>query len=416
MKSKKMWVVGGLVGACLGLSSGAALADVTFEGTWPADAKVSLHLANAKPSDAVREVAKAAGWSVVLRGDVDHGRTVSLDVEGAAPKDVLESVLEEGTFTAKRRGEGGKILEIAPLGGPPAVSAAASEERARRGSDRAVFGQSLRVEKGETVGDVSVTGGSVDVFGTVDGDLVVTGGSATIHDGGRVTGDALGVGGGIRVESGGRIDGDGKVIGGVLWREDGGVVGGDVSSVASAAASPDVEAQLTTWQRWTKKVSGVFSNFAFLFVVGALFVAAAPERMRRLRAAFAEKPVASVAYGLLGSLAFLVGFIVLCVTVIGIPFALVLALLGTFALAFALSATLSAVGAAVSGHRTKNAYAHLAVGSAMFALCALVPWLGAWLQFGAIAASIGTLVSTRLAGLWLRKGPAAVPASDVPYR
>lgn len=84
-----------------------------IEGAWPEDAtKISLHLPNASQSDAVREVAKKAGWSVVLRGDFDCGRTVSLDVEDAAPKDVLESILEEGSFVAKRRGEGGEFLEV----------------------------------------------------------------------------------------------------------------------------------------------------------------------------------------------------------------------------------------------------------------------------------------------------------------
>lgn len=438
MKSKKTWIVGSLVGACLGLLSGTALADVEIEGAWPDDApKISLHLANAAPSDAVREVAKKAGWSVVLRGDFDHGRAVSLDVEETSPKDVLESILEDGSFVARRRGEGGKILEIVSKGDAPAAAksvesngekattpAKPAEEAspdaagsARRGSDRHVFGQSLRIEKSETVGDVSVTGGSVDVYGTLDGDLVVTGGSATVHDGGHVTGDAHAIGGSIRIEKGGRIDGDGKVIGGVFWKDDGAIVGGDVSTVASNDASSDDDASLTAWQRWTRKVPHVFSNFAFLFVLGALFVAAAPDRMRRLRTAFAEKPVASIAHGLLGLLAFAVGFVVLCITVIGIPFAVILALVGVFALIGALAATLTTVGAAVFGHRTQNVYAHLAIGCAMFALSALVPWLGGWLQFAAVLAAIGVLVTTRLAGLWLRKNTAmAASPSDVPYR
>lgn len=287
---------------------------------------------------------------------------------------------------------------------------------ANHASDRHVFGQSLNVAKGETVGDVSVTGGSVDVYGTVDGDLVVTGGSATIHDGGRVTGDARAIGGGIRVEKGGRIDGDGKVVGGVFWRDDGGIVGGEVSSVASNDTSSDEDASLTAWQRWKKKVPGALSNFAFLFVVGALFLAAAPERMRRLRGAMAEKPVASVAYGLLGIIAFSIGMVVLCVTVIGIPVAIILALLAAVAWLGALAATLTTAGAAISGHRTQNVYAHLAIGCVMFAVCSLVPWIGGWLQCGAVLAAVGILATTRIAGFWTREKTPALPAGDHPYR
>lgn len=404
MKQWQKWMTRGL-GLAVLCTATSALADVRLEGDWAAPGpKVSLHLDGVPKDVALSELAKKAGWNLVLHtDDLRPAGNVTIDVTDADAKDVLESMLAEGSFVAKRRGEGGTLVEIGAADGAAKVVPHATSDSKR---DRSVLGEDLRVEKGEVVGDVSVTGGSAEIFGTVDGDLVVTGGNVTVHDGGVITGDTLAIGGRVHVEKGGVARGDHKVIGGIFTHED----EGGVSTEKKAKRE-----NLSWGARTSRGISDVFGNFAFLFVLGALFLAAAPDRMQRLRTAVAEKPVASIAYGLAGVIGSIAGVVVLCITVIGIPFALVFMLALAVAVTGALAASLTTAGAALLQHRTKNHYVHLALGSALFAVCGVLPWLGGWLQCAAVLASFGILVTTRVAGYVPRKSEGA-PSSGLPYR
>lgn len=398
------WMTTG-VGAAMLCVSSQARADVQIEGQWPeASSKVSLHVENANKDLALGELAKKAGWNLVLHGDFRESGPVSLDVTDADAKDVAEAILGSGKFVAKVKGESGKLIEITALhegASPPAKSSEADVKSNKR--DRAVLGQNLRVEKDEVVGDVSVTGGSAEIFGKVDGDLVVTGGSVTVHDGAQVSGDTLAIGGRVHVEKGGKVLGDNKVIGGVFTRDD-----------ETTQEAPD-ERRTSLWVRGKEGASDLFGAFTFLFVVGALFLAVAPNRMLRLRTELAAQPVASVAYGIGGLIGVVLAAIVLCITVIGIPFAAILTLLAIVAVTGSLAAALTTAGAALVGHRSQNHYVQLAVGAALFALCGIVPWIGGLLQFGAVLAACGVLVTTRVAGYVTRKDQAP-PSSGQPYR
>lgn len=405
MKTWNSWFAVGLGVAVLSISS-SALAEVRFEGDWSSPSpKVSLHLEAAPKQAALAELSQKAGWNLIVHDDaLAHSGPISLDVTDASAKDVLESMLADGSFVARRRGEGAALLEIS---GVESVTAPTPPTPSRQENkrDRAVLGQNLRIEKDEVVSDVSVTGGSADIYGTVDGDLLVTGGSVIVHEGGHITGDTLAVGGRVHVEKGGRVDGDSKVIGGVFTRED---------NPDESSTSEPTERSL--WSQTTHGMSNLFGNFAFLFVLGALFLATAPERMQRLRTAVAANPLASVAYGMAGLLGSLAAIVVLCVTVIGIPFALLFMLLLVVAVTGALAASLTTAGGALLQHRTQNLYVHLALGAALFALCGVLPWIGGWLQFGAVLAAFGILVTTRVAGFVIRKPAADPPSSGLPYR
>jgi cytoskeletal protein CcmA (bactofilin family) len=72
-------------------------------------------------------------------------------------------------------------------------------------------GDELTIPSGEWLADdVYVAGGTVRVFGLIDGDLVVTGGTVVVD--GRVTGDLLALGGALVVR--GQVDGSLRAAGG----------------------------------------------------------------------------------------------------------------------------------------------------------------------------------------------------------
>jgi hypothetical protein len=74
-------------------------------------------------------------------------------------------------------------------------------------------------------------------------------------------------------------------------------------------------------------------------------------------------------------------------------------LLGVFSVYASMAAVLTMVGAAVTGHKSTNPYVHLAAGCVLFLLAGLIPYIGGLVTAAVILVAIGTLVTTRLAGL-----------------
>jgi hypothetical protein len=121
----------------------------------------------------------------------------------------------------------------------------------------------------------------------------------------------------------------------------------------------------------------------------------------------------SLALGIVGALGAVVIFVGLCLTMIGIPVAVVAGFLAVVLVFAGTTSALTVAGAAASGHKSKNVYVHLAVGCAMFFAAGLVPWVGHLAQLAVVLAGIGAVVATRAAGYalkWKRGGPYRDPA------
>jgi len=142
---------------------------------------------------------------------------------------------------------------------------------------------------------------------------------------------------------------------------------------------------------------------AVLFVIGTVLLALAGRRMDQLRGEVAVRPMRSIAMGLVGVFASAVVLIALCITVVGIPVAMVVAMVGGFAILGAMCAVLSVVGEALLRHRTENPYMHLALGCALFTALGSIPWVGGLVVAAVILAGVGVLVATRGAGYFVKK-------------
>jgi hypothetical protein len=154
------------------------------------------------------------------------------------------------------------------------------------------------------------------------------------------------------------------------------------------------DASLGLWEAATEAVS----RMIVLFVIGVVLMALAPERMEKLEAEIARRPMRCFALGLVSTLVGAVLVIALCVTVLGIPLAIA-AVVAAALLGYAgVCAVLATVGGALIGHRTKNVYVHLAVGCALWLVLGALPWLGEALSFGLCMVGFGTVLSTRCAG------------------
>lgn len=204
-------------------------------------------------------------------------------------------------------------------------------------ADRFTFGD--RTIKAETRvdGPIAVAHGNLDVFGTVDGDVVALGGDVRVHKGARVTGDAWAAGGKVLIE-GGSVDGSKRSIAGAP------------SSAADKPGHP-----LTTWDS-IKLVLGWFALFAIIGLGVMIFTETNLDGVViALERGFARSFWIGLAGEVLMLPALLVLVVALAITILGallIPFAIVayvIAAAGLFTLGFLAVARLT--GRAIASDR-----------------------------------------------------------------
>lgn len=411
--------------AALLATTSLASADVERTGTWPTPAeekKVSLDLAHVSRHDALTKLAEAAGWNLVLRmDDVDGDKDrIDLHVKDESPSKILDIVLADGKWTAKRDGALVSVrsaetaapapaataaeADAAPLEAPSAALKAAPLPSVR-GSDRVVNGDDAVIEANEIVHDVSVVGGDLTVRGTVTGNAVVTGGTLKVVKGAHIVGNATAVGGELDVEDDAQIDGQVGVVGGVLNRGSKSVVGSAVTVGGDGEHKSGV----------LKQIGDALARSALLFVFGAVLFALAGQRMDTLRAEVAARPMRTFAMGIVGLIAGIVLVVALCVSVIGIPVAIVAVPAAVFAGYAGVCAVLATAGKALLGHRSDSPHVHLLVGCALFLVLGSLPWIGGIVTFAVVFLGIGTVVATRAAGL-IRGKNGNTPSSGDPYR
>lgn len=435
-----------LVGLCTVLAvANSANAAVEKKGEWPAeDKKVTLSLDDIDQKDALEKLAEEAGWSIVLKGMGIEKTT--LHVKDQSAEKVLNVLLAEGDWIAQRDGslisisrspsskpavEAIVIPPVPPVPPPPAppapevkpdikikVSVNADDENGPKkgeGKDREVVGQNLVIEKDEVVRNVQLVGGSLVVKGTVTGDVELVGGTVELDPGSRVMGDVEVMGGSVDVKNGARIDGDTQIVGGHLQREEGAQVHGNVSTRIEGDEDHHENAA-GMGARAMREMGECTTAGAFLFALGSVILALFSKRSETLKVEFAARPMRMFGLGIAGFFGGLVTLGALCVTVIGIPFAaigLLLAIVGTFV---AMTSVLEVAGRALIGHKTKNEYAHLAFGCALFAVTMMIPVVDDIAKIALMFISIGTLVATRGAGLIPERKNGPTISDAHPYR
>jgi hypothetical protein len=386
-----------------------ARAEVTREGDWPADdPKVTLSVEDLPRAKALERLAEEAGWSIVV--EAPSKESVSVHVKDQPASKVLELLLSDQRYVVHRDGT---LLSIkpapagpAPSAAPPASAApapAAASVKGAEGEDRLVTGGDVRVGKDEVVRDLTVMGGNAEVLGTVTGDLSVMGGAAVVRKGARVKGDATVLGGALDVEDGARVDGDVGVLGGRLRRGDKARIKGEVSTNDHDAWS---------LRSTLRDVGSALTRTALLFVFCAVLLALATRRMESMQKEIASRPMRTFALGVVGVLVFSVLLVVLCVTIIGIPLAVIAALLGAFGTYAGIAAALATAGGALVHHKSPNAYVHLAVGCVGYLVLSSLPWVGGLITAVVVLIGIGALVATRAAGFM----PSRRQREQGPYR
>ena len=249
----------------------------------------------------------------------------------------------------------------------------------------------LVVPAGSTVGRVAVSGGTLEILGTVTGDAIAIDGQVVVRPGGHVLGNAFVAKGQVTVDSGGRIDGEVRSI------------SGDVGAFPSLGRNEAAAARpRTTWGA----VQLVLGSFIVLVVLGIGVLVMAGEYLDGVLDTLERSVGRALLVGLGAQLAIVPALVVLIValfiTLIGVllvPFAVVayaIAVAGLLTLGFLAAAMLT--GHALSGHKAATARATalkaLLVGMAVYFGLWLVAAAFTWSPvFGAILRGLAFAVS-----------------------
>ncbi|MFP4590121.1 MAG: polymer-forming cytoskeletal protein [Halobacteriales archaeon] len=253
--------------------------------------------------------------------------------------------------------------------------------------DLTVLGGTVKIN-GVVRGDVTGVAGSVDVFGYVHGDVSMAAGSIVIEG---TVGDSVNVGAGtLDIRSRATIDGDVN-YGGDLRVDDGATIRGAVTE-SSWSWGP-------SWFRGFFHWVGVFYLTLLHLVIGAILLLVAPRFTDGVADAVADRPARSLAYGLALAVGSIGAFVLLLLTIVGIPLALFGLLFALVAYWIALVYGRYAVGAWVlSLTDADSRWLALLVGVVGVSLLAQVPLVG-WLLSGVVTllglGAMGAVVGRR---------------------
>ncbi len=167
------------------------------------------------------------------------------------------------------------------------------------------FGKDITVEKDESLpGDVVCIGGDVYVKGTVKG-------------------SAVSIGGDVFVSSTGVIEKDATSIGGDVKKEPGAVIKGQTQGVGFF---PGRFFGFHPGAFWNRGIGFLFTllMILFLFFLSIISLALVPRNIQKIKDEIIRNPWKSALIGFLGEILILPAFILLLITIIGIPVAILI--------------------------------------------------------------------------------------------
>ncbi len=281
------------------------------------------------------------------------------------------------------------------------------------------------VLKGETVdGNVVAVMGDVVIDGETRHDAVAVMGDNTVN--GTVHGRVVAVMGDVVLGPKARVDGDVVSVGGEVQRDPGATVGGNIVEKSMDSGNFKVGLPLTMLHAhgfpfssplwFALKFAWFWIFTAACLVFYALLALVFPGSIRRCGDTLVQRPGMTILAFILTIFALPLLFLLLLITIIGIPVALLVLPASILLLVlFGKAAIYALVGRAISRDRLHLALATL-LGCLAFALIYLVPFVGLLLSLLTAALGLGCAVTVLFTSTKKTLPPAAVvgPATAVP--
>jgi hypothetical protein len=185
--------------------------------------------------------------------------------------------------------------------------------------DLVVFGGSATIDKGATVnGNVMVFGGTLVINGNVTGDAAIVGGSADLGAESHILGNLASVGATLNRAEGSQIDGQ-ITNTGTSWTTDGNNGTSPVEPTTPTTATPNININF-------HPLASIFNAFsqaigwALLAMLVMFFLSA---HAGRVSSAIMNQPLTAGGLGLLTVVVAPIAVVILCVTILLIPAALI---------------------------------------------------------------------------------------------
>ena len=317
-------------------------------------------------------------------------------------------------------------LDSAPEAASPTPKKKTVRARKNSGGDPdrvTVFSENVIGAEEKVAGEAVAIMGDLRIDGEVRRDAVAVMGSVTIN--GKVGGEVVAVMGDVVLGPKAEVDGDVVAIGGTLQRDPGAIVRGEVTRVGVGKLSVAKLQTPSALRAWWDHALGHGALFGFgaglgwlavpvLLALGfyALLALVFPGGIRRTGDMLVQRPGAVALSALLTLMALPVLFVLLLVTVVGIPVALLGLPAGiVVGVAFGKAAIYGLVGRKLMQDRAPLAVSVL-IGGVVFALLFAAPVAG--LALAALTAALG-LGCSIAALLTAGKSPATPTFPEVPF-
>jgi len=387
-----------------------------FEGTWPAEeSSVDISVSEPTPTvDVLRQAAEAAGLGFAAMIQ-DDSTVAQLHVQDGSVRGVAEAVLAGRDDLTLLRTESMLVLRPAPShpAAPPAetdpeasgrpdpvrdpvgfaLSMAsmaptppevpeppeAPEPPSRRGvsfaagddaQDRVAFGGDVVVPRGERARDVIAFGGDAIIHGEATRDVVAFGGDIQVHRGAIVRGDLASLGGEVHIDEGAVVEHEPMPM-------------------------PQPSAQMERESLMAEALDSA-PRHGLLFLLGLVMLGLMRERHASLARAVVKAPIRSGFLGLIGFVGAIVLGVVLAITVVGIPGAILVALLSFLGVYVGIATMASVIGAALPlKGLADRPVAQLGVGVVILFGLSLIPVVDAVVACFAALIGFGAVLLTR---------------------
>ncbi|HZR45500.1 MAG TPA: polymer-forming cytoskeletal protein, partial [Candidatus Manganitrophaceae bacterium] len=277
--------------------------------------------------------------------------------------------------------------------------------------DLLAAGGNVRVS-GKVAQNARIAGGEVTVAGAIGRNLTAAGGKILLAENGAVGGNVTAAG---DLTVSGRIGGRLRTMAGHVRVTSSAAVGGEVRYVSREAAAIEEGARIDgqVLQQSPPRIfdfsAGAFSGFLvglFLFIriislistliIGIFLIALFPRFSREVVATLKQKPLASLGWGFVLTIAVPVIFIGLLVTLVGIPVAFILFPLYLISLYLARLVFILWIGAALLDRFGAGGHEGLAllIGLLIYSLLTAIPGPGGLITLLIIMVGLGAVLLT----------------------
>lgn len=272
------------------------------------------------------------------------------------------------------------------------------------GDEYVRFAANIEIAQGDSVtGNVVGILGDVTINGDAKSDVTSILGNATIN--GKVAGDVVSVMGDVTLGPKAVVEGDVTTVRGTLHRDPGAIVQGRITQQSMGSKSRSADSFQVWWDNALSHGSwlGFGHGLGWLTVLTivalgfyTLIALVFPRGVRHTGDMLMQRPGAVVFSAVLSMIALPVLFILLIITIVGIPVALLALPAGVIiGVAFGKASIYALVGRSVTGDKFPPAVTVL-IGGAIFVLLYFIPVLGLALSLLVSALGLGCAVTALL--------------------